>query len=161
LPAQAWKETSFSRSVALRLHARELLTHIAPYAPDHLLAMESFSAAAFMAYQSGRPFAVFGSGSHFARQDDFATDWRAQNGRNVLILRTIPPKAQDYLPYFRQVEFRDIVIDGSRFYLIIGQGFNYAVYHEKVLTRIRQRFYRIPAWLPQRGCEFSERYFSE
>ena len=34
LPAQAWKDTSFSRSVALRLHARELLTHIAPYAPD-------------------------------------------------------------------------------------------------------------------------------
>lgn len=161
LPAQAWKDTSFSRSVALRLHAKELLRQIAPYAPDHLFAMESFSAAAFMAYQSGRPFAVFGSGSYFARQDDFETDWRAQSGRNVLILRTFPPRAQDYLPYFRQVEFRDIVIDGSRFYLIIGQGFNYAVYHEKVLTRIRQRFYRIPAWLPQRGCEFSERYFPE
>ena len=161
LPAQAWKDTSFSRSVALRLHARELLTHIAPYAPDHLLAMESFSAAAFMAYQSGRPFAVFGSGSSFARQDDFATDWRAQSGGNVLILRTIPPRAQDYLPYFRQVEFREIVIDGTRFHLIIGQGFNYAVYHENVLTRIRQRFYRIPTWLPQRGCEFTERYFPE
>lgn len=161
LPAQAWKETSYSRSVALRLHATELLTQLAPYAPDHLLAMESFSAAAFMAYQSGQPFAVFGSGSYYARQDDFATDWRAQSGRNVLILRTIPPDAKDYLPYFSQVEFRDIVIDGARFHLIVGQGFNYAVYHEKVLTRIRQRFYRIPAWLPQRGCAFSERYFPE
>ena len=161
LPAQAWKDTSFSRSVALRLHAKELIKQLAPYAPDHLLAMESFSAAAFMAYQSGRPFAVFGSGSYYARQDDFATDWRAQNERNVLILRTFPPRAQDYLPYFRQVEFREIVIDGTRFHLIVGQGFKYAVYHENVLTRIRQRFYRIPAWLPQRGCEFSERYFPE
>lgn len=161
LPAQAWKDTSFSRSVALRLHAKELIKQLAPYAPDHLLAMESFSAAAFMAYQSGRPFAVFGSGSYYARQDDFATDWRAQSGGNVLILRTIPPDAKEYLPYFRQVEFREIVIDGTRFHLIVGQGFKYAVYHENVLTRIRQRFYRIPAWLPQRGCEFSERYFPE
>ena len=32
-------------------------------------------------------------------------------------------------------------------------------YHDKVLARIRDRFYRIPAWLPQRGCEFCERYF--
>jgi hypothetical protein len=161
LPAQAWKDTPFNRSIALRLHAKELLMQLAPFAPDHLLAMESFSGAAFMAYQSNRPVAVFGSGSYFARQDDFETDWRAQSGRNVLILRTIPPKAEDYLPYFRQVEIREIVIGGTRFHLIIGQGFNYAVYHEKVLARIHQRFYQIPAWLPQRGCEFSERYFSE
>ena len=79
----------------------------------------------------------------------------------MLILRTSSPEGKDYSSYFRHVEFREFAVDGSRFYLVLGQGFNYAVYHEKVLTRIRERFYRIPAWLPQRGCEFCERYFPD
>lgn len=161
LPMQIWKDTRFSEGVALRFQSKEVLSQILPYEKDYLFAMESFSAAAFMAYKSGQPFAVFGRGSFYARQDDFETDWRAQNGRNVLILRTSSPEGKDYLSYFRHVEFREFDVDGSRFYMVLGQGFNYAMYHEKVLTRIRERFYRIPAWLPQRGCEFCERYFSD
>ena len=161
LPLQIWKDTRFGEGVALRLQSKEVLSQILPYGKDYLFAMESFSAAAFMAYKSGQPFAVFGRGSFYARQDDFETDWRAQNGRNVLILRTSSPEGKDYSSYFRHVEFREFAVDGSRFYLVLGREFNYAVYHEKVLTRIRERFYRIPAWLPQRGCEFCERYFPD
>ena len=50
-------------------------------------------------------------------------------------------------------------MQGVRFYLVIGRGLNYPVYHDKVLARIRERFYALPAWLPQRGCDFCERYF--
>jgi len=161
LPLKTWKDTRFSEGVAMRLQTQELLAQLALFGKDHLLAMESFSAAAFMSYKSGQPFAVFGSGSFYARQDDFETDWRAQDGRNVLIFRTSSPEGNDYLSYFRRVEFREFDIDGSRYYLILGEGFNYAAYHEKILTRIRDRFYRIPAWLPQRGCLFCERYFPD
>ena len=161
LPMQTWKATRFNEGVAMRVLAKEVLAHVAPFEKNYLLAMESYSAAAFMAYQSGRPVAVFGNGSTFARQDDVETDWRAQNERDILILRTRPPEGDDYLPYFRNVEFREFVVGDSHFYLVIGQGFNYAVYHGKVLTYIRDRFYRVPAWLPQRGCAFCERYFPD
>ena len=161
LPMHFWKGTRLSEGIALRLQTKEIIAQLAPYEQTHLLAMESFSAAAFMAYKSGQPVAVFGSGSFYARQDDFETDWRAQDARDVLIIRTSSPEGNDYASYFKHVEFREFDIDGSRFYLVIGQGFNYAVYHEKMLTRIRDRFYRMPAWLPQRGCVFCERYFPD
>ena len=160
-PVSAWKDTRLSEGIALRLQTQEILAQLTPYEHTHLLAMESFSAAAFLAYKSGRPVAVFGSGSFYARQDDFETDWRAQDAHDVLIFRTSSPEGNDYSSYFRHVEFREFAIDGSLFYLVIGQGFNYAAYHEKMLTRIRDRFYRIPAWLPQRGCVFCERYFPD
>ena len=76
LPLQMWKDTRFSEGIALRLQSKEVLSQILPYEKDYLFAMESFSAAAFMAYKSGQPFAVFGRGSFYARQDDFETDWR-------------------------------------------------------------------------------------
>ena len=159
LPLAVWQGTRFSEGVNMRVHVNEVLKRVTPYASDHRLAMESFSAAAFMAYKSGQLVSVFGSGSLYARQDDFETDWRALDGRNLVVIRTSPGEAADYQPYFKTVEFKDFEIEGARFYLIIGRGFNYPVYHDKVLTRIRDRFYRIPAWLPQRGCIFCERYF--
>ena len=79
----------------------------------------------------------------------------------MLILRTRPGAREDYQPFFRRVEFSEIVVDGARFYRIYGHGFDYARYHDMVLSRVRERFYRIPAWLPQRACLFNERYFPE
>ncbi len=159
LPVSVWKKTSFGEGVVLRLNTEALVAHMADFEPDAQWAMESYASAAFMAYKANRSVAVFGRGSVYARQDDFETNWLAQCGRKILILRTSPPEARDYLPYFDHVEFSELVVNGENFYLILGEGFNYAVYHDKVLTRIRDRFYRIPAWLPQHGCEFCERYF--
>ena len=159
LPLQTWKDTRLAEGIALRVLAPQLVAQLQP--GPALLAMESFSSAAFLAYASGRPVAVFGDGSFYARQDDFITDWRAQDGRDVLILRTRPGRAEDYLPFFQRVEFAEIVVDGVRFQRIYGHGFDYARYHDMVLGRVRDRFYRIPAWLPQRACLFTERYFPE
>ncbi|MBV5276856.1 glycosyl transferase family 39, partial [bacterium] len=85
---------------------------------------------------------MFGEGSFHARQDDFLTDWRAQDGRNVLILRKTAPQLDDYAPYFQQVELKELVLHGALFYRVLGHGFNYAAYHERVLRRVRERFYR-------------------
>lgn len=161
LPMQTWTETRFGEGVALRVLIPQVLDQLAPYQANHLLAMESYPASAFMSYKSGRTVPVFGRGSVYARQDDLETDWRALNGRNIVILRTRAPELNDYLPFFEHVDFRNFVVDGVSFHLVIGQGFKYDVYHDKVLTRIRDRYYRIPAWLPQRGCVFCERYFPE
>lgn len=161
LPLQTWKSSKLYNGIVMTVRADEVLDHLQAYARDYLFAMEGYSMAATLAFNAQRPFAVFGAGSYHARQDDFITDWRAQDGRNVLILLKKEPKKGEYEAFFNHVEFEEFVVQGVRLYLVLGQGFNYAVYHEKVLTRIRQSFYRIPAWLPQRGCEFSERYFPE
>ena len=161
LPLHTWKNNKLYDGIVLTVRADEVLAHLQAYAGDYLFAMDGYSMAATLAYNARRPFAVFGTGSFHARQDDFITDWRAQDGRKVLILLKNEPKKGEYEVFFKQVEFDEFVVQGVRFYLVLGQGFKYAVYHEKVLTRIRDRSYRIPAWLPQRGCEFSERYFPE
>lgn len=160
LPMQTWKSTKYYDGIVLTVRADELIARLQPYADDYLFAMDGYSAAATLAYNANRPFAVFGEGSFHARQDDSLTDWRAQDGRNVLILRKSAPDRARYGELFAHVEYRDFELYGARYFIVLGQGFRYAVYQDKVLTVVRDRFYRIPAWLPQRGCEFCERYFS-
>ena len=47
------------------------------------------------------------------------------------------------------------------FNVIHAQGFKYPVYRERMLTRIKNHYYRLPGWLPLRGCPFTDRYFPE
>jgi len=161
LPLQTWQKTRLYDGIVLTVRADDLLAQLQPYRDDYLFAMESYSSAATLAYNAGRPFAVFGEGSMHAREDDFLTDWRARDGRNVLILRKGGAEPEAYAPFFRTVEIREITLHGARFSLVLGRGFDYAGYHERVLSRVRERFYRIPDWLPQRACGFFERYFPE
>ena len=161
LPIQTWQKTKLYDGIVLTMRGDELMTHLSPFADDYLFAMDGYSPAATMSYNANRHFAVFGEGSSYARQDDFVTDWRAWDGRNVLILRKSEPRAGDYSAYFRRVELRTFEVLGAQYWIVLGQGFDYSAYHGKVLARIRDRFYQIPAWLPQRACEFCERYFPE
>jgi 4-amino-4-deoxy-L-arabinose transferase-like glycosyltransferase len=158
-PLDAWKKSSSYNDIVFAVRPGDLLARLQPYAADYSFAMEGYSTVATMAYHAQGPFLMFGRGSFHGRQDDFLIDWRAQDGRNVLILRKNPPDLDEYLPYFRHVDFQKFELHGTQFNLVLGQGFNYAVYHERILRNIRDRYYRIPAWLPQRGCEFCERYF--
>jgi hypothetical protein len=64
-----------------------------------------------------------------------------------------------YRPYFRSVEYRTFVLSGASFHLVLGRGFDYAAYRERVLAPVRDRYYRIPSYLPQGRCYFCERYF--
>ena len=164
LPMQLWRSNKLYDGIVMTVRADEVIAQLEPYAADYLFATGSYSSSATLAYNADRPFAVFGGGSFHARQDDFLTDWRAQDGRNVLILQKGAKRAPDlaeFAPYFARVESRTFDLHGARFDVVLGQGFNYAVYHDKVLKSVRDRYYRIPAWLPQRGCEFCERYFPD
>lgn len=161
LPMQSWNKTKLYDGIVLTVRSDELLAKLRPFANDYHFAMDGYSSAATLAYHAQRPISVFGEGSFHARQDDFNTDWRTQDGRNILILRKTQPQQADYAAYFRQVELRDFELHGARYFLVLGQGFNYTAYQERVLQRVRERFYRIPAWLPNRGCEFCERYFGK
>ena len=161
LPLQTWKNIRLYDGIVLTARTDEVLAQIRPHADNALLAMEGYSPAAILAYAARRPVAVFGQGSVYARQDDFVTDWRTQDGRDLAILRRSAPREADYAGFFHHVEYRSFDLQGVRFWLILGRGFDYATYREQVLRRIRARYYRIPERLPQRGCEFCQRYFPD
>ncbi len=102
---------------------------------------------------------VFGAASPRARQDDILTDFRRLDGRDILIVRKTRADDAQYRPYFESVEFRDLTVRGATFHLVVGRGFRYAAYRDGVLVEVRDRFYRIPAYLRQGACWLCERYF--
>ena len=112
-------------------------------------------------YASGRYFFVFGTASSHARHDDILTDFRTLAGRNILILRKNPPEAAEYAPYFASVEYRQVELYGATFHLVLGRRFDYDRYREAVLRPSRDRYYRMPAYLPLGRCAFCERYFPD
>jgi 4-amino-4-deoxy-L-arabinose transferase-like glycosyltransferase len=163
LPSAVWKETDFLEKIYSRLvfpgRVAELLAAVAPDARGRVLAADSYAAAALLAYHSRGPVPVFGVGTSHARQDDIATDWRGYGGRDLVILRREAPAPDEYRPYFRSVEVKRLALGGGSYHAVLGRGFDYAAYRARVLAEIRERYYRIPAWLPVGRCYFFERYF--
>jgi hypothetical protein len=104
-------------------------------------------------------FPVIGSTTHHGRQDDLLTDLRALDGRDLAIVRKQPPDAGAYERYFRAVETREVRLHGATFYVVLARHFDFAAYREAVLVGVRDRLFRIPAFLPQGGCYFCERSF--
>jgi hypothetical protein len=160
LPLEAWQRWPYVHSrLVLMGETREVLAALEPLARDRVVAADSYSVAAHLAYASRRDVPVFGPGSSHARQDDIQTDWRALDGRHLVVLRREPPTPADYRPYFRRIELRRIEVRGATFHAVLGDGFDYRAYHAGVLRTVRERYYRIPAWLPAGRCYFLDRYF--
>jgi hypothetical protein len=111
-----------------------------------------------MAYHAKRHIGVFGEGSYHARQDDRLTDFAALDGKDFLIYLNRHHEPDTYLPYFEHIEYRTVNVRGSEFEVVLGTGFRYPVYRDKVLKRINERFYNIPQGWPVGGCHFKEHY---
>lgn len=159
LPLETWQRLRLYPGLVLTVKAPELLEQLKPYENDYVLASDGYSNAVTLGYNARRYVMVFGLASSHARHDDIMTDLRELADKNILILRKTPPPPEDYLPYFNQVEFKQISLRGVTFYLVLGQGFKYAAYRDDILERIRTRYYAVPDWLPQTGCYFCDRYF--
>ncbi|HUF79377.1 MAG TPA: hypothetical protein VMR44_10725, partial [Thermoanaerobaculia bacterium] len=127
--------------------------------PETRLAARGYSLASLLSWRSGEPVAVWGEGSHYARQDDLWTDWRELAGGDLLLVEKKPIPRQVFDPFFDTVERRRLMIAGATLHLAQGRGFDYERYRREVLAPIRDRYYDVPAWLPELGCPFRERYF--
>jgi hypothetical protein len=161
LPLETWKATPFYGRLTFPGRVDELLGKIAPQFPGHVIAGDSYASAALFAYYAHEPVPVFGPGTSHARQDDITTDWRSYAGKDFVILRRQAPSAGEYRSYFREVEVRDVPLGGGTYHAVIGKDFRYEAYRAEVLAGIKDRFYRIPRWLPVRHCYFFERYFAQ
>lgn len=158
LPIETWQSRRFYQNAVLLFDTRAVLRALEAAAPASTIGYESYSMAAVLSFHAKRTVPVFGPGSSYARQDDILTDWRAFEGRDLVILRREAPDLARYRPYFRDVEMRRLEVRGATFHAVLGRGFGYAAYREGVLKPVRERWYRIPPRLPVGACYFFERY---
>lgn len=158
MPMETWKHTKLYDGIVFMFKTDEIVKELRPYEKEFVMAADGYTPAAIASYHAGRYFIVFGEGSHFARQDDIITDFRQFAGRNILILRKSAPDPVQYAPYFNHVEYRQFTLHGATFYLVLGYGFRYEPYKEKVLEEIKAKYYTLPSFLPRKQCYFLEKY---
>ncbi len=161
LPMELWKSSKLYDGIVFHVKIKELLARLEPFAGKYEFAADGFSPAETASYISGRYFFVFGPASSHGRQDDIETDFRALAGKNILVLRKNPPIRAEYDPYFAKVEYRQFDLYGATYYLVLGEGFDYPRYREQVLRPLRDRYYRLPSFLPVGHCFFCDRYFPD
>ena len=159
LPLETWQKLRQYDGIVLTFEHLALARELEGYGKDWVLAMDGYSNAVTLGYNLRRYVAVFGAASSHARHDDLVTDFRALDGSNILVLRKSEPSQDDYRKYFRQISVDSFEVRGARFWRVKGEGFDYAAYRDGVLAGVRQKYYAIPAWLPQRACYMCDRYF--
>lgn len=159
LPLQSWQGLRQYDGIVFHFRIQPLLQQLTPWQDDYVLMADGYSPAVTTSFYAGRYVPVFGEASSHARHDDLVTDFRAYDGRNIMILRKNPPKAEDYAQYFREFTWQALQQDGATFWIVLGRGFRYSVYRDQVLSKVRDRYYRIPGYLPRGECVFCDRYF--
>lgn len=160
-PLKYFKNNKNYPIITMSLRPGDIRKALLPYQEDFVLATPSYAESAIMSYHYGRYFIVFGSGSYHARQDDILTDFRKFTGKNILVLLDRESPVEEYLPYFKKVEIKKIMIEDAVFYMILGYDFRFDQYRERILKPIMERYYRIPSYLPCKSCFFIDRYFKE
>ncbi len=159
LPLQTWKSTRFYDGIVYHARMPEILRELRPYEDGFEFATDGYSMSAVASFHARRHVIVFGAASSHARHDDILTDFRRLDGRDILVLRKTPAEDADYRPYFRSIEYRTFTVSGAAFHVVLGRGFDFAAYRDGVLKPVRERYYAVPRYLPQRRCYFCERYF--
>ena len=160
LPMETWKQTKLYDGIVFMFKTDEISAIIRPYEQQgFLLSADGYTPAAIISYSYGKDFFVFGEGSYHARQDDIVTDFRQFKGRNILILKKSAPDLMQYMPYFQRVESKQFTLKSVTFYFVLGYDFDYENYKDNVLTHIKNKYYKIPSYLPHAPCYFHEKYF--
>ncbi|MBI1424425.1 MAG: hypothetical protein GC149_13355 [Gammaproteobacteria bacterium] len=138
------------------MYAKELVKDVQPYIYDFPLATPSYAQSAILDYHSGKHVLVFGPGSYHARQDDMLTDYADYNHKAIAIL-SYKKNVDQYARYFKAFSHIIIPFKGTQFHLGVGIDFNYALYKKEVIDPIKQKYYKIPAWLPRGECYMDAR----
>jgi 4-amino-4-deoxy-L-arabinose transferase-like glycosyltransferase len=161
LPTETFRAWKGYQGLVLTVHTDELAQALAPWRGSHVIASDGYSPAVTLAYALGEHVVVFGPGTSHARHDDILTDFRALDGRDILVVRRRDAAPGQYEPWFEQVTLHRVEIRGAHFNLIEGRGFRYGAYRDDVLDDVRERYYAVPDWLPRGPCYFCDRYFPD
>ena len=160
-PIEWFADSRRYQGIVMTLRPQALNERIAPLTDRFAVTARGYSPAVTLGFNLGRHVPVFGVGSSHARHDDILTDFRALDGRDLLVVSKEVPDPAEYEPYFKRVVYRQEQVLGATFHFIEGYGFRYAAYRDVVLEEIRVRWYAVPTWLPRGPCYFCDRYFPE
>lgn len=162
LPPETLKlRDSLQRDYVLGRYGEQVWQQIAPHAEGRVLAADSYVTAAIFEYRSGQRVAVFGDGSHYARMDDLLSDFRQHAGADWLIVHRSASGLEKYRGYFAASEIIELRLHGASRFLLLGDNFDYTAYHQQVLSKAAERYYRFPWFLPVGSCYFYQRYFDD
>ncbi|MDW5443901.1 ArnT family glycosyltransferase [Polaromonas sp. SM01] len=151
-----WKKIPLYPQIVRSYKTTDMLQQV--QAPGVVLMANAYTPASIYGYSLRDYVPVFGPGNFHARQDDMLVDFSIYQGKTVRIIHMgIPPRLEDYAPYFDNVQVLHFSQDGVPFYAVEGANFNYPAYKSGVLSTIYKRYYNIPSWLPMTGCPFCER----
>ncbi|NOR51737.1 MAG: hypothetical protein GQ470_03875 [Gammaproteobacteria bacterium] len=149
-------EADIYRAYYTPTHKEELQALIDQYDFD-LLASNSYTFSSVIQFAIDRPVSVFGHGKPYGRQDDFTTDYRQFDGKDILIIfsRASYPELERYFAKFttESPEF-----GGGKLHIALGSAFNYRLYLEEVLQPIAKRYYPGLPFTEAGSCPFNERY---
>jgi hypothetical protein len=160
LPVETFKTFKYYHDLVLCKYGDELYRKITKtYGIDYFPATNGYYTSSAMTYFSGRHFGVFLDYSKHGRQDDKLTDFKTLDGRDILILATLPIE-DDYSPFFDTITRSTVTLHHNTFFVVMGKGFRYAVYRSRFLEKINRDWYTCPDWLPKGKCYFKEMYFN-
>jgi hypothetical protein len=147
-------------SVVIGVYADELLQEVEPFRKDYLLTSRSYSQAALLAFCDRTYVPVLGRGSYHGRQDDLLTDFRALDGKDLMVIASRRKRAEVTHSWFDSIETREVVVRGAKLFVVLGRGFQYETYRQEILQVVAERYYSMPAWLRRisRPCFFRARY---
>ncbi len=158
LPTDAWREHPARGDIVFHLEPDAVGEVLAAFEGD-FYATDSYSRSAILGYYTPHYWRVFGPGSRHGRQDDRITDWREHDGeRMVFFSRRGEVRHEALAPYFDAVQVHTVEVAGTRYEVAVAESFDYAAYRQQVLTRIAERYYNIPDFLPLCACSFLARY---
>ena len=150
---------SLQRDYVLGRYGEQVWQQIAVHQQGRLLGADSYVTAAIFEYRSGQRVAVFGMTSHYARLDDSLTDYRRHDGADMLIIKRSRAAAERHAHFFAGHRIVEVELHGASRFLLLGDGFDYARYHREILMPVRERYYRLPWFLPAGPCYFYRHYF--
>lgn len=160
-PVNLWRDTQSYPEIVFLLHTDEVARALEESDNDAALFATSYTPASMLSHRLDRHVGVFGVGSRYARQDDMLTDFRKLAGEDLAIFGSSEAALANHREYFTDAEVREVEIRGATFHLLIGRDFDFAKYRRQVLAMVRERYYRIPDFLPVGRCGFLENYFTD
>jgi hypothetical protein len=159
LPLDVFKPLRIHADIVLNREGKDVVLALhKDVSADTTLMTPSYSQSSLLAYHAQAYVPVFGFGSFHARFDDPITDFRKLDGKNIRITSTRPIDAEAWQTFFTHLTVQERMINGARFWVADGEGFQFTPYREQVLSAIANRFYKVPSWLPLYGCRFLEMY---
>ncbi len=159
LPLSAWEDTGAYKGIVFHKETKKIVAALRTnLAADAVVMASSYTPASLLSYHAGEYWAVFGMGNYHARQDDIIVDFREYAGRPIRVFDKSPMDLDELAPYFESITSGSFTLAGVQYWYADGKNFNYPIYRERVLKKIAEQYYQIPALLPVYACPFLQRY---